>query len=396
MANALTAAVPLMAFRALEVLRENSVVPRLVMNASSDQGIGYGQDITINDLDPLETRAVTPGAVFPDAGVNTLTATAKTISMTNWREVPYYITDAEVFDIQQGIWPRAFDEAVRALANKIDTDLLTAIYQKSYETVGTAGVTPFQNSFVEAQQASRVLSTAKAPKEDRFFVVDEFAAANIIGLPQLINVNQAGTNTVAVDGSIEGVKRVGFTWHEDQNTLTHTPGVQAGDTVAIDAAGVVGDTTIVIDNGAGAGPSNLPVVGDKFTIAGSTQKYTVLAVTDNAPTANEATLTIQPALDQVIADGDLVSFETTPFVGNVFFHRSAVGFASRPLNDDRVRSMMRGTAGQTKASETVVDPISGITFRVEVVDLYKQVAVCVDALYGFELLRPSLAGVCYG
>lgn len=396
MANVLTEAIPLMAFRALDVLRENSVVPKLVDNYSSDSGIGYGQTITVNDLDPLTTRAVTPGAVFPDAGVNALTATSKSITMNQWHEVPYYITDQEVFDIQRGVWPRAFDEAVRALANKIDGDLLTKIYQQAYNTVGTAGSTPFQNSFLEAQQASRVLSTALAPKNDRYFVVDEFAAANIIGLPQLINVNQAGTNAIAVDGSIEGVKRVGFNWHEDQNILTHTPGVQAGDTVAIDAAGAVDDTTIVIDNGAGAGPSNLPVVGDKFTIAGSTQQYTVLAVTDNAPTANEATLSIQPALDQIVADGDLVTFETTAFVGNVFFHRSAVGFASRPLNDSAVRDMLSKVGGDAARAETIVDPVSGLVLRLEVKELYKQVAVCLDALYGIEVVRPGLVGVCYG
>jgi hypothetical protein len=398
MANALTAAVPLMAFRALEVLRQNSIMPKLVMNESAMLGAGYGESITINDLDPLSTRSVTPGVTFPTSGFNNLTASSKTIQLNNWEECAYPITDKEVYDVQAGIWPRALDEAVKALANKIDVDILTRMYQYSYETVGTAGTTPFQSSFEAAQQANRILTSATAPKDDRYFVVDEFASSNIIGLPELINVNRAGTDKIAMDGSVEGVKRVGFNWHEDQNILTHSTGATSG-TYAIDANASTGATTIVIDNGAGAAVTNLPVVGDKFTIAGSTQKYTVVGVTENTPSANEDTLTIQPALDQNIADADLVTFENSDFVANVFFHKSAFGFASRPLADNELRNALSGSIpgrGETMAAQTLQDPVSGLVFRLEIISLYKQVAVSVDALYGFELIRPALAGVCFG
>jgi hypothetical protein len=145
--------------------------------------------------------------------------------------------------------------------------------------------------------------------------------------------------------------------------------------------------------------SNLPVVGDKFTIAGSTQKYTVIGVTEDTPGATEDTLTIQPALDQNIADGDLVTFENSDFVANVFFHKSAFGFASRPLADNELRNALSGSIpgrGETMAAQTLQDPVSGLVFRLEIISLYKQVAVSVDALYGFELIRPALAGVCFG
>jgi hypothetical protein len=398
MANILTNAIPLMAFRALEVLRENSIMPKLVMNESSELGVGYGKEITINDLDPLSTRSVVPDVTFPSAGFNNLTSTSKTITLDKWEEVAYPITDKEIFEVQDGIWPRALDEAVKALANKIDVDILTCMYQKSYETVGTAGVTPFQSSFEAAQQANRVLASAKAPKDDRYFVVDEFASSNIIGLPELINVNRAGTDRIAMDGTVEGVRRVGFMWHEDQNMITHTPGVQAGNTVAIDASASIGASTIILDNGAGADLANLPVVGDKFTIAGSTQKYTVLSVTANTPTTNETTITIQPPLDQNVADGDLVTFETTPFVANLFFHKSAFAFASRPLADNGVRRALATASGggESRVSQTINDPISGLVFRLEVINLHKQAAISVDALYGYELIRPALAGVCFG
>ena len=389
-----------MAFRALEVLRQNSIMPKLVMNDSNMMGIGYGESITINDLDPLSTRPVTPGATFPTSGFNSLTSSAKTVTLNQWHEAAYPITDKEIFDVQAGIWPKALDAAVKALANKIDTDIITAMYQGAYQTVGTAGTTPFQSSFQAAQQANRILSTANAPKDDRYFVVDEFASSNIIGLPEVVSAERFGSDQVAVDGTFDGVKHVGFMWNEDQNILTHTPGVQAGDTVAIDASGSVGGTTIIIDNGAGAAPTHLPVVGDKFTIAGSTQQYTVLAVAAATPTATEATLTIQPALDQSIADGDLVTFETTAFVANLFFHKSSFGFASRPLADNGIRNALAGAAGgqrgDTLAAQTLEDPVSGLVFRLEIISLYKQVAVSVDALYGYELIRPALAGVCYG
>lgn len=395
--NVLTNAVPQMAFRALEVLRQNCIMPKLVMNESAMLGTGYGSTITINDIEPLSTRAVTPGVTFPSTGFNSVTSTAKTITLDQWHECPYPITDKEIYDVQQGIWPRALDEAVKALANKVDTDILTRMYRYAYNTVGTAGTTPFQSSFEAAQQANRILSSANCPKEDRYFVVDEFASSNIIGLPELMNVNRAGTDKIAIDGTVEGVKRVGFTWHEDQNILTHSTGATTG-TYAIDAAAVTGATSIVLDNGSGVDVTP-PAVGDKFTIAGSTQQYTVISVTANSPTGDETTIGIQPALDQDVADGDLLTFETNDYVANLFFHKSAFGFASRPLADNELRNALSGAIpgrGETVAAQTIQDPVSGLVFRLEIISLYKQVAISVDALYGFELIRPALAGVCFG
>lgn len=115
-----------------------------------------------------------------------------------------------------------------------------------------------------------------------------------------------------------------FGWYESNNVPTHT--TTATGTYAIDAAGSIGDTTVTVDDGAGALPAAL-VVGDVFSIAGSDQQYVVKGYSAGAA---DATVTIFPALDQAIADGDAVTVAGS-HVLNLAFHREAIAIASRPL-----------------------------------------------------------------
>lgn len=384
MANTLTEAIPYITSRTLAVLREQSIMPRLVNNSFSTDAQEQGDTINIPVTNAQTTRVVTPGQTHPTSGLNDVVPTKKTITLNQWHESAFVMTDKELKEIVDGFQPRVLDEAVRAIANKVDSDILS-LYQQVYQHVGTAGNSPFQNSFLEAQEASRVLSSAKAPMQERYVVVDPYAHANLLGLPVLQRVDQSGSNEVLRDGVAQGTRALGFDWYTDQNTPTHD--TNASGTYAIDAIGAVGDTTIVVDDGAGAAPTSL-VVGDKLTIAGSTQQYTVTAVAAGTPSANEDTYTISPALDQVIADGDAVTVVATDYVANMAFHRDAIGFASRPLLD--VNPDDGGII------QSISDPVSGLSLRLEVQRLYKQTQFSIDILYGYTLVRPELACVIFG
>lgn len=384
MANTLTEAIPLITAQTLKVLRENCVMPRLVNNSYSREAAFKGKTIDIPLTNTLSTRSVIPGAVSPDSGMNNIVPTAKTLTLDQWHEAPFRMTDAELKEVVDGFDSEVLQEAVRAVANKVDSDIL-ALYKQVSNYVGTAGSTPFGTTLVEAQDALRIIKSNKAPTNERYLVVDPFAEANLLGVPVIQKVNESGSSTALRTGDLEGYQALGFTIHQDQNVGFHN--TAATGTYAIDAIAAVGATTIEVDNGAGAVPSASLVVGDKFTIAGSTTQHTVTAVSAGSP-ANADTYTIFPALDDAKADGDLLTVVSTDYVYNMAFHRDAFAFASRPLLDVEV------TGGGMITN--ISDPVSRLNLRFEVAREHKQTVFSIDILYGLTVLRPELAVVVMG
>jgi len=377
-ANALTNLTPQLGLQILEVFRENSIMPMLVNNDFDTSPAVKGQTIDINVMSDMETRDVSPGMTNTATGLADVASVNYPLTLSNWRETAFVMTDKELQEVADGTRSKAIEKAVQALANYIDLSILN-LYQKVYQFTGTAGTSPFGTSLLEAQNASRILSTNKAPKDqNRFMVLDEFGYANALGNETLQKVSYAGNAETLREGMISRV--LGFNWYEDQNIPTHTVG--ASGNYAIDAAGSTGATSIVVDNAGGAAPTS-PAVGDIFSIAGSDQTYVVTSVTSGAPTANEATLGISPALDQDVADGDLVTFQVTAsHTANMAFYREAFAFASRPLADVP-------TPGST--IETLPDPVSGVNLRLEIQRVHKQTVFSVDCLWGVAAPYANMA-----
>lgn len=384
MANTLTEAIPLITAQTLRVLRENCVMPRLVNNSYSREAAFKGKTIDIPLTNTLTTRSVIPGPVSPDSGMNNIVPTNQTLTLDQWHEAPFRMTDAELKEVVDGFDSEVLQEAVRAIANKVDQDIL-GLYKKVSNFVGTAGTTPFGTSLVEASEALRIIKSNRAPSNERYLVVDPFAEANLMGVPVIQKVNESGSSQALRTGELEGYQALGFTIHQDQNVGFHN--TAATGTYAIDAIAAVGATTIEVDNGAGAVPTASLVVGDKFTIAGSTTQHTVTAVAAGSP-ANADTYTIYPALDDAKADGDLLTVVSTDYVYNMAFHRDAFAFASRPLLDVEV------TGGSMISN--ISDPVSRLNLRFEVAREHKQTVFSIDILYGITVLRPELAVVLMG
>jgi hypothetical protein len=382
--NTLAEAIPQITAQTLKVLRENCVMPRIVNGSYSREATYKGKTIDIPLTNTLTTRSVIPGAVSPDTGMNNIVPTSIPLTLDQWHEAPFRMSDSELKEIVDGFDSEVLQEAVRAIANKVDSDIL-ALYKKVSNYVGTAGTTPFGTSLVEAQEALRVIKQNKAPTRDRFLVVDPFAEVNLLGVSTIQKVNESGSNQALRTGELEGYQALGFTIYQDQNIGFHN--TSATGTYAIDAVAAVGATTIEVDNGAGAVPTASLVVGDKFTIAGSTTQHTVTAVTAGSP-ANADTYTIFPALDDAKADGDLLTVVSTDYTYNLAFHPDAFAFASRPLMDVEV------TGGGMIS--TISDPVSRLTLRFEVAREHKQTVFSVDCLYGVTVLRPELAVVVMG
>lgn len=281
-------------------------------------------------------------------------------------------------EAMNGFIPMQASEAIKALANNIDQAIM-ALYKDVYGFAGTIGTTPFSASTAEATEARKVLNNQLAPMDSRRFVIDPNAEANALGLRAFQDLSFSGSASGIQEGLIN--RKLGFDWFMDQNAPTHLNGAQDGAYV-VNGVNALASKALIVQTGTGAIKK-----GDVFTIAGNTQTYVVTA--DFAGGAG--TLAISPGLVAATAGGEALTFKgvlSTTYEQNLAFHRDAFAFASRPLADV-------GT-GLGSIIQSAVDPVSGLTLRLEVSRQHKQTRFSYDILYGLATIRPELAVRVWG
>jgi len=359
----------------MDALRENVVLPRIVNRNYEDRiGSGQRQGSTVNVAVPaaITTRAVTADVVPP--AVTAVTPTSVAISLSEWKEAPFAMSDQAISQVQAGIVPMQLSEAVKSLANTIDNylwSLISATTNPIYSFVGTAGTTPFASTTSVYLDARAKLNTELAPMGDRFTILDPDAEANALGLSAFADASASGSRETIVEGDIGF--RLGSRFVMSQNVPTHS-NTGAGTILVNDASVSVGDTTLTWDGGGTA-----HAFGDIFTVAGDTQTYAVKS-------SSATVMQISPAAKVAWANDAAVSFKAD-FVENVVIHKDCLAFAMAPLLDTN----QLGTAGQLQSS--AVDADSGLSLRLTISQQYRQTQWALDALYGGAVVRPGLA--CY-
>lgn len=376
MPNILDDVMPKILSGALQSLRETCIMPRLVNGDYSQDAAEKGDSINVPIPTAIAARDVVPAAVPPDPDDLILNTTP--IPLNNWKEAPFYLTDKDQRDIMDGVVPMQVAEAGKSIANAIDLSILN-LYKYAYLYTGTAGTTPFGTNTVEAQNARKLLNQVACPPQDRRMVLDVDADANASGLPQFQSADRAGSTLTIVEGMIG--RKLGFDWYYDQLMPSHTPtrtvGAPTGYLVN-QATHDVGSKEITLDTGTGD-----IVEGDLFTVAGDDQTYVVRAV-------NGTTIQYLPAAKAVDVAGTTTAFAdnaTITFVPdhavNLAFHRDSIGLAVRSLQESEMELALGGR------SMVLIDPVSQIPLRLEVVREHKRVRWSVDCLWGVGAVRPD-------
>lgn len=365
MPNDLTAVIPQVLSQAVLLLRQNAIMPRLINTDYSNEVAEQGDTVDIPIPSAIATRDVVPGPV--QVAPNNEVKPKKTqLVLDHWKEAPFIMTDKEISSVMRGTAPRQLREAVKAISNDIDGSILNC-YKDVGGMAGTPGTIPFSTSTVEAQEAFRTLNIQLCPREDRRIVLDPFAEANAIGLPQFQNVDKSGTDET-IRNAVIGHK-LGFDWFQDQNVPRHVTGNGAGFAVS-QADHEPGDDTVTISGGTGS-----LGVGDVFSVAGDTeQTYAVKSVIGGV-------LTYSPKARVGWQQGAAITTKASHTV-NLAFHRDAFGFASRTMADvfpggSEIMSM--------------ADPVSGVVLRLEVSRQHKQTQWSLDCLWGAKCVMPELA-----
>lgn len=364
MANTFTGAIDNLTVPILDHWSNTCVMPGLITNDYDPtlSPMHRGKSIDLFDIDDMS--AVDVEEVIVPTTFSDVTTKNRQLSLDYWKEVRFQLTDRDWSNINMGVLPLSMEEAMTTLSEAIDASIYTEAKKYAYNFVGTAGTTPFGSDMTILSEAARRLSTGKAPKTNRYLALNEFAMQNARNLTQFREADKAGTQETLRTGEVG--EAYGFMFAESNNVPFHT--TTASGTYAIDTAGSAGNTTITIDNGAGALPTAL-VVGDVLSIVGSTQQYVVTSYTAGT---TDAVVGIFPELDQTIADGDSVTVAASHRL-NLAFHRSSIAFASR-----KIAGNLDQTGGVQK--ETIADPKTGI-----VLDFVHQSGWAVD-VWGIRCL----------
>lgn len=371
--NTTTNIIPQLLAQGLLSLREMAVMPRFVNRAYETLAGDKGSSIDVPVSSSITAAAVTPGVIFPnDTGVS---PTKVTINLNSWYEAPFFLTDKEMLEVMNGTIPLQAQEAVKALANQVDNDIL-ALYKSVYGYAGVAGTTPFATDLSEFLDARKALNNQLAPLDPRFVVLDPDAEANALGLRAFQDASFRGDAAGITDGIIG--RKLGSTWFVDQNVPTHTAGTASGAT--LDNTDMVAGVKTATLASAGTGTI---LVGDVITFGQDTSGQTYVVTSGDADVSNGGTITFEPGLKTSWTANNSTVTVKASHVANMAFHRDAFALATRPFAGADPMGI-----GQFSSA---VDPISGLTLRLEVSREYKRTRFSYDILYGVACVRRELA-----
>ena len=121
MANTVTNIMPNILARGLLALREQAIMPRVVNGDYSAQAAQKGDTIDVQIHSALSVSAVSPSNT-PPAPADSSPSKVQ-ISLSNWYEANFHMTDKEMVEVDRNehFVPMQMSEAVKALANKINT-----------------------------------------------------------------------------------------------------------------------------------------------------------------------------------------------------------------------------------------------------------------------------------
>ena len=322
MGNTLTNILPVITARALRVLREQCVMPRLVLTDIKLDPAVKGTKIPFEVPATAVQYAVSPAAT-PVTPAN-LTPGVRNLDLDQWYARNFHLSDNDLTKIEadKAFIPMQMQDAINVLANGVNSHIFSK-YKGVYGYVGTAGTTPFATNANAITAARKVLLKQACPNEpdNMRCVLDLVAEEQGLNLPPFADASQ-GDASVKIRGQLG--QKYGFGFFSDNSVPTHTAGTAAGVVTAgaLAAAKTSLTSTLVLTD---AGGALALLEGDIITIAGDTQTYVVTA---DAAGAGATNVIVAPGLQIALLGGDVVTIKADHVV-NLAFHRNAFAFAQR-------------------------------------------------------------------
>ncbi len=309
-----------------------------------------------------------------------ITASEVQVTLDNWREVKFKLTDKELSATQEDIINEHIRPMAYALADDIDQKLCSL-----YKYVPWNVTVSSPAAVADLTAAWRTMFNNRVPMDEVMLhmmlsgtVTEELM--NLAAFSQWQGAGQQGIETMMRGGL---GRKYGFGVFSNQNVQTHTAGVSADATGTLNGNHAIKATTVSVAAITTAGTVK---AGDSFVIAGNDQRYTFTA-DGTAASGTLAATAISPPLVQAYSSGDVVTIDlaASSYEANLAFHRNAFCLAMAPLSD------LGGQLGAKIA--TVADPKTSLALRSRLyyVGNSSEVHVALDVLFGFKTLDPNLA-----
>ena len=400
--NVLTNIIPKILARGLLVLRTRCVMPRLVNSDYSQEAARKGSIIEVPIPTAVTTKNVSPGEVYPEDSVG-ITPQVVQVPLDNWKQnYPIHLTDKdyENIDAKETFLPMQLQEAIKALASDVNKDIL-AEYLGVYGYTGTAGTTPFATTVADATACRKILHQQLCPRDNRRGVIDFDCEEAALKLSEFSDAEKIMSAVVKIEGDLG--RKYGIDWIGEDDVPLHTAGTLVVATCTVSGTAGQSALTIVAETG---NTGETLLVGDIITLtvaAGAdTQTYVIKPGTEGENGYLKATganggytipgtpftiiVEVAPLLKSSPTATDTLVVKATHRV-NLVFHRDAIAFATRTLQDSDAMAKIVG--GSQILS--MVDPHTGLVLRLEVSRRHKLTCWEFDILWGAKLVRPELA-----
>jgi len=381
---------PLLA-QGLEKMREKSVLPRIVNHDFDPAPGAKGSTVQIMVMSDISATDIVPGHIAPDT--QALVPTVTNLVCDQWKEAAFTLTDKDLMQVPTGVIPQAAERAIDAIVTAMETYMFGLFLGVPYMN-GVAGTTPFAvnattglNDMTVYINARKALNIRKVPSGDgeRISLIDPDAAGNLLNGRQFIDAAWRGDPGGIINGAI-GFK-LGANWAESNYVTANTSTPLTAGALTVNGVNAKGSTSLSLAKATNAAPLKK---GNTITIAAGPAAGSYRVTADTTLIVGNTAVPITPGLYGATAGGETVTLLASA-VQNVLFHRDAIAFVTRPLAE----STPPGAAGLAMF-ETMVDPVSGLTLRLEVAREFKQWRWSYDALWGGALPRPDFAQIMLG
>ena len=356
----------------------------------------FGKGDTINIRRPSIFTAAAAPASASDLATETVA-----ITLGQWFEVKFALTDKELAYTQDRIISDHIMPASYALADKIDQDLASLVITVPHAYVEASAATAATvKGLAETRQRLFDLKCPLKDSENMFFMVGGQEESDLLQLAAFSQWQGAGAAGVDTQATGALGRKYGFEFFANQNRTTAVYDNISDFAGAINnAAGYAkGATSIAVD---GLGAAEVYKKGTIITMSSGADSGSEYALTADATmVAGGATVTINPGLRNAVADNDTFRIGDPTGAGsanaqdnvtdnlNVGFHRgwAALAFARLPDFDEFTNRL-----GAEIAS--VQDPVTGLAVRSRIyyVGASSKIEVALDVLYGFKELDADLA-----
>ena len=380
MANTLTGLIDYVYEGADIVSREMvGMIPSVYINGDAAERVGLNQDITYDVVPPMTAEDDTPSAT-PPALADTAFGTG-TMKITKARRVRVHFSgeeEAKLGGKLGNLTANVFAQAFRTLVNEMEADL-GALYKSASRAYGTAGTTPFATAgdFSDAAEVVKILKDNGCPTSDLQLVLNTAAGAKMIGKQSRADI--VGSNL----GSLQ-----------QQGILLQTAGAKIRESAAMGSVITKGTGTSYVTSGStAAGVSDIALVtgsgtvlaGDVVTFAADSVNKYVIGTGVAAP----GTISLnKPGARVTIATANAMTIGNS-YTPNLAFDRYAIHLLAR------LPKIPQG--GDAAADEFImVDPVSGIPFRIA---LYKGVGanqIFVQAAWGVKAVKSEHIAILLG